>query len=87
MLKIIRLLNLTSKAFKPDDNKVVSNENDKTNKIIVNSFKNNKFRNWTCMPNIRAKKKPIFLTSNTDKTFDRLNQAFINAPIFQHFDL
>ena len=75
------------KTFKADDNEVVSNNSDKTNKIIVNLFKNNISKILMCMPNIGAIRKPTFLTFNAKKVFNHLKQAFIKALIFQHFDL
>ena len=39
------------------------------------------------MSNIRAMKKPNFLTPNTKKVFNYLQLAFIKAPILWHFDL
>ena len=62
-MKITRLLNLPLKAFKAGDNKVISGNNNRANKIVVNLFKNNKFRSLTHMPIIKAIKKSIFLTS------------------------
>ena len=74
------------KTFKADDNKVVCNNN-KANKMVVNLSKNNKFRNLTRLPNIKAIEEPIFLTFNAKKAFNYFEQAFIKASILQHFDL
>ena len=49
--------------------------------------KNDKSGNSTCVPTIKATEEPIFLTSNTKEVFNYLRQAFIEAPILQHFDL
>ena len=87
MLKTIRLLNLALKVLKTNDNKVVDNNGCRANKMVMNLFKNNKSRNLICIPNIKAIKKPTFLTPNTKKILNHLRQAFIKAPIFQHFDL
>ena len=70
-----------------DDNKVVDNGGNRTNETVVNLFKNNKFRHLIYIPNIRATRKLNFLISNTKKTFDHLQLAFIKAPILSHFDL
>ena len=35
---------------------------------------------------IRAMGEPIFLTPGAKKVFNQLRQAFIKAPIVQHFD-
>ena len=45
ILKIARLLNLASKAFRANNNKVVRAGNNRINKTIVSSLKNNKFEN------------------------------------------
>ena len=39
------------------------------------------------MPNIKAIKKPTFLTYNAKKVFEHLRQTLIKTPIFQHFNL
>ena len=72
MLKITKSLDLALKAFKANNNKVVNNDGNKTNKTIVNLYKNNKSRNLTRMPNIKAMKKSTFLTFNAKKTFNYL---------------
>ena len=68
---------LVSKIFRADDNKVVGDGNSRANKTIINSSKN-----LTYMPNLRAIKKPNFLTLHAKKTFNYLQLAFIKAPIF-----
>ena len=58
--------------FKANNNKVVSSSKDRANKIIINLFnksKNKKFGKLTCMPNIRAIWKLIFLIFNAKKFF------------------
>ena len=72
LLKTIRLSNLISKALKADDNEVVNSGNVRANKTVVNLSKNNKFRNSIYISNIKAIKKPSFLTSNAKKTFKYL---------------
>ena len=47
----------------------------------MNSSKNNKSRYLNRVPNIRAMKKPTFLTFNAKKIFYYLKQAFIKASI------
>ena len=71
---------MASKTFKADNNKIVRVGN-RANKMVVNSFKNNKSRKLTCMLNIRAIRKSIFLISNAKKVFNYLRQIFIKAPI------
>ena len=39
------------------------------------------------MLNIKATKKPNFLTLDAKKVFNHLQLTFIKASIFQHFDL
>ena len=39
------------------------------------------------MLNIRATEESNFLTPDTKKAFNHLRQAFIKAPILQHFNL
>ena len=60
------------KLFRPDDNKVFDNGSYKTNETVMNSSKKNKSRNFIYISNIKATRKPIFLTSNTKKTFNYL---------------
>ena len=72
---------LALKIFKIDDNKIVSSNNDRANKTIINLSKNNKFRNSTYISNIEAIKKPIFLTFDAKKAFNYLRQAFIKVSI------
>ena len=68
--------------FKVDNNKVVGNDDDKPNRTIMNLFKNEKFKNLIYIPNIRAIRKPNFLTPNAKKIFNYLQLAFIKASIF-----
>ena len=75
------------KAFTVKDNEIVGNSGGRTNKIFVNLFKNNKSKNLTRMSNIEAIKNSTFLISNTKKTFNQLQLAFIKALILRHFDL
>ena len=86
LLKIIGSSNWASKAFRADDNKVVSDGGSRANETVVNLSKNNKFRNLMCVPNIGAMKKSNFLTPDVKKAFNHLRLAFIKAPILQHFD-
>ena len=79
---MIGLLDLASKAFKVDDNEFVSNGGGRTNEKFINLSKNNKSRNLTYMPNIRAIKKRIFLIPNAKKIFNYLQLMFIKALIF-----
>ena len=80
---------MTPKAFRAGKNKVVRSDSNRTNKTVVDLFKskNKKFKKLTYILNIRAMKKPYFLTPNAKKTFNYLRLAFIKAPILQHFDL
>ena len=71
-LKITKLSKLAPKVFKADNYKVVDNDNSKTNKTVINLFKNNKFRNFIYISNIRVTRKPTFLTFNTKKVFNYL---------------
>ena len=63
----------------------------KTDEMVKNlskskKSKNNKSGNLTRVPNIEAKREPIFLTLDTRKTFNHLRQAFLEALILQHID-
>ena len=78
---------MISKAFKINDNRVIGNGDSRANKIVLNSSQNNKSKKSMYMPNIKATKKPIFLTFNTKKTFNYLQLAFIKALIFQYSNL
>ena len=53
----------------------------------MNLSKNKKSRNSTHVPNIGATGEYNLLTPNAKKVFNHLWLAFIEAPIFQHFDL
>ena len=78
---------LILKAFSADDNKVVDDGSNKTNRTIVNLSKNKKSRNLTRVPNIEAIEEYKFLTPNAKKAFNYLWLAFIKAPILWLFDL
>ena len=89
MLKTTRLSEkLVLKAFRAGNNKVVESGN-RVNKTIVDlsKSKNEKSRKLTYMLNIKAIRKPNFLTPNAKKTLNYLRLAFIKALILQHFDL
>ena len=86
-MKITGLLNLVPKAFKANDNEIISDGGNKANEIIVNLSKNNKSKKLRYVLNIRATRKFIFLTPNTKKIFNYLRQAFIKALILQYFNL
>ena len=76
--------------FKAGNNDIVRASSYKTNETIMNSskkLKNNKSKNLTHVLNIEALKKLTFLIFNIKKTLNYLKQAFIKAPILQHFDL
>ena len=72
---------MASKVFKADDNNVIK-VGSRTNKMILNLFQNNKFKNLMYIQNIGATKKYIFFTFNVKKRFNTLKQAFIKALIF-----
>ena len=78
---------LAPKTFKADDNKIVDGGSSKANETVVNLSKNEKSRNLTHVPNIRAMGEPNFLTPNAKKGFNHLRLAFIKASILWHFDL
>ena len=65
------------KTLKVDDNEIIGNDSNKTNKIIVNLSKNLMY-----VSNIRAIGKPLFLTLNAKKNFNYLKQIFVKTPIF-----
>ena len=73
------LLDLVPKTFKANNNKIIRGGSNRTNKIVINLSKNNKFRNSMHMPNIEAKREFIFLIFNTKKAFNHLKQVFIKA--------
>ena len=60
------------KALRLDADKIVSDNTSKTNKIIVNLFKNKKSRKLTHVLNIRAMRKSNFLIPNIKKVFKYL---------------
>ena len=81
LLKTTGLLDLASKTFKVNDDKIAGVDN-KANKTAVNLSKNEKSRKLTCVPNIEAIGEPNFLNPNIKKAFNHLQLAFIKAPIF-----
>ena len=82
MLKTTRSSeDLTLKAFRTDDNEVVSGGGSRANETVRNSSKK-----LTRMLNIGGTGEPNFLTPNAKKTFNYLRLTFIKAPILQHFD-
>ena len=89
MLKTTRLSEeLALKAFKTDNNKVVGNDDNGVDKIVIglSKFKNMKFWKLTYVLNIGAIGKPNLLTPNNKKALNYLQLAFIKSPIYQHFD-
>ena len=89
MLKTNRSFNNSApKGFRADGNKVDSSGS-KANKTVVNSSKSKKYKNEKSenLTYIKATGELIFLTPGTKKTFNRLKQAFIEAPILRYFDL
>ena len=48
------------KAFKTNDNEIVSSGDGKANEMLVNVSINNKLRNLIYMPNIKAMEESIF---------------------------
>ena len=81
LLKTIRSSDSASKAFRADDNEVVCSGGGKANETVMNSSKNNKSKNSTRVPNIKATGEPNFLTPNAKKAFNHLRLAFIKALI------
>lgn len=61
-----------TKALKTNHNKFVDLNNNKANKMVINLFKNNKFKNFTYISKIAVIKKLTFLTSNTNNTYNYL---------------
>ena len=55
------------KVFKIYNKRVEDDGSNKTNEMVVDLFKNNKFRKLTPMPNIEATKKSSFLTPKSKK--------------------
>ena len=53
-----------------NDNKVVGSSSSRVDETFINSSKNKKFKNLTCILNIEAKEKFTFLTPNIKKTFN-----------------
>ena len=66
--------------FRVDKNELVEVDN-RANVTVVNLSKNKKTRNLIYILNIKATKKPNFLTPNAKKAFNHLRLAFIKAPI------
>ena len=77
------------KAFRANNNKVVKGSSGRVDETVIDSSKskNKKSKKLMCIPNIRAIKKPNFLTLDAKKAFNHLKLAFIKALIFRNFDL
>ena len=50
-----------------NNDEVVNGNDSRTNEMVVNLSKNNKYKNFTYMPNIEAREEPIFLILNAKK--------------------
>lgn len=89
ILKITRLFDLVSKAFMPNNNKVVSNGGNRVDKIvkILFKFKNLKNIKFKILIRITIKviREFIFLIFNVKEVFNYLQQIFIKVSIFQYF--
>ena len=48
------------KTFRADDNEIAVDNSGRTNKTILNLFKNNEFRNLIYIPNIKDIEESIF---------------------------
>ena len=70
-----------------DKDEFINGNSSRAKKTVINLSENNKSRNLTYMPNIRAIKKPTFLTFNIKKAFNYLKQTFFKPSIFWHFNL
>ena len=70
-LKPTRSSDLISKAFRVNQNKVVRVDS-RANETVVNLSKNNKCKNLTYLPNIRAIRETIFLIYKAKKAFNHL---------------
>ena len=77
------------RAFRAGNDEVVGGGGGRADETVVDSStsKNEKSRKSTRVPNIGATGEPNFLTPNAKKAFNHLRLAFIEAPIFQYFDL
>ena len=88
LLKITKLFKkLAPKMLKTNNNEFVGSSSNEANETTVNLSKNNKSRNLTCMLNIKAMEKSIFLILNAKKAFNYLKQALIKASILEYFNL
>ena len=56
----------TLKTLEVNNNKIVSDGDDRANTIVMNLSKSKKFRNSICISNIKAIKEPNLLISNTN---------------------
>ena len=79
-MKATRLLDFAPKTLKNNDNEFVG-DCGKTNKMVINSSKNNQFKKLMHMLNIKVIEKFTFHTLNTIKTFNQIKQAFIKTLI------
>ena len=77
------------RAFRAGNDEVVGGGGGRADETVVDSStsKNEKSRKSTRVPNIGATGEPNFLTPDAKKAFNHLRLAFIEAPIFQYFDL
>ena len=58
---------MAANAIRADNYKVVSDSSGRVNEMVVNLFKNNKYKNLIYMPNIKIIEELPFLTLNTKK--------------------
>ena len=87
LLKSNRSSKWAPKVFKANDNEVVSDDDSRADRTVINLFINEKSKKLTPFPNIGATKEPKILTLNGRNTFNYLWLAFIKALILQYFDL
>ena len=82
MLKTTRLSDLALRKLRAD--KVIRGSGKDNNKNLSKKLRNVKSG---IQIHIKTTGKPTFLTPGAKKVFNQLRQAFIEALIFQHFDL
>ena len=83
MLKTIESSDSAMRELEADNNEVIGGSGKADNRNLSKKSKNAKFG---IQMHVRATEEPMFLTFNTKEAFNRLKQAFIKAPILQHFD-
>lgn len=85
MLKITPSLDLTSKTFEVNSNKIVESDSNKANKMVKNLSKSKKLKNpkfeILTYTNISITKEPMLLILSVRENLNYLRQMFVKVLI------